>query len=93
MVRKHHNELTYIDFTKDVSQDVLLTKVTSSGGNIVDEISYKAMEPSSQNNGQGDMSEFYSSNNSVDYPNIEIKRLPSNPAPARILSCGAKLIK
>ncbi|WP_306350867.1 RHS repeat-associated core domain-containing protein [Flavobacterium sp. '19STA2R22 D10 B1'] len=78
MVRNHHNQLTYVDFTKDVSQDNLLRKVTSSGGNIVDEISYKTMESTEANNGQGMLTELYSSSNSVNYPNIEIKKIPSN---------------
>ena len=78
MVRNHHNELTYINFTKDVAKDIRLSKVTSSGGNIIDEIQYKEMEPSTSNNGFGALNEFYSSNNSLNYPFVEMKRLPTN---------------
>jgi len=78
MVRNHHNELTYINFTKDVGQDILLNKVTSAGGIIVDNITYSPMEPSTANNGLGNLSDFYSSQDGVTYPNVEIKRLPSN---------------
>ncbi|MBS3992185.1 MAG: VCBS repeat-containing protein [Bacteroidetes bacterium] len=79
MVRNHHNQLTYVDFTKDVSIDVLLKQVTLSGGNIVNQITYQTMEPpSTLNNSQGSLNDFYSSSNSVNYPNIEIKRMPTN---------------
>lgn len=73
MIQNQNNTATFIDFTKDVSQDVLLKKVTSSGGNIVDEITYKSMEPETNaNSGQGALSEFYSSNNFLNYPNSEV---------------------
>ena len=75
MVRNHRNKITYVDFTKDVSKDILLKKITSSGGNIVDEVTYSPMEPGTS---QGNLSNFYSSNNTVTYPNVEINRLQTN---------------
>lgn len=78
MVRNHTNEVTYIKFTKDVSNDILLNKVSSSGGEIVDEIEYANLEPSVTADGLGLQSDFYSSGDSVNYPNVEIKRLPAS---------------
>jgi RHS repeat-associated protein len=78
IVRGNSNVIEYYGFAKNVQTDNLLKKVTSSGGNIVDEISYQTMEPSTTlNNGQGALNEFYSSNDSVNYPNVEIKKLPT----------------
>ncbi|WP_205728654.1 FG-GAP-like repeat-containing protein, partial [Flavobacterium sp. J27] len=78
MVRNHYNQVTYIDFKKEVTKDARITKVTSSGGNLVNEVEYATMESSSSNNGLGNLNEFYSSSNSVNYPYLEIKRLPTN---------------
>lgn len=80
MVHNHYNRVIYIKFNKDVSEDIRLNKIISSGGNIVDQIEYKAMEPSTTlNNGQGALNDLlYSSSNSVNYPNVEIKKLPTN---------------
>ncbi|WP_395043756.1 RHS repeat-associated core domain-containing protein [Flavobacterium sp.] len=77
MVNNHTNKITYIKFFKDVSEDILLKKVTSSGGNIVDEIFYKTMDTSTLNNDMGGLSEFYSSLNSLNYPFVELKKLPT----------------
>lgn len=78
VVHNHNNKAFYIDFSKDVSKDNRISKITSSGGNIVDEIEYAVMEPSSSNSGFGNMNEFYSSSNSVNYPFVEIKRIPTS---------------
>ncbi|WP_119789571.1 T6SS effector amidase Tae4 family protein [Flavobacterium anhuiense] len=78
MVRNHHNQLTYVNFTKDVSQDILMTKVTSSVGAVSDAISYAAIDPGDSNNGFGNLNEFYSSSQSVSYPNVEIKKMPNS---------------
>lgn len=78
VVHNHNNKIFYIDFTKDVAKDNRIAKVTSSGGGIIDEVEYKAMESSSLNNGFGSLSEFYSSSNSVNYPFVEIKRTPTS---------------
>ncbi|MFM9988352.1 RHS repeat-associated core domain-containing protein [Flavobacterium sp.] len=82
LLRNHTNEITYINFTKDVSRDNTLLKVTQSGGAIVDEIEYKSMESST-----GDLglpSEFYSSENALDYPFVEIKKIATNKLVSRI---------
>lgn len=77
MVRNHYNQVTYVNFKKDVSQDILLKKAISSGGNIVDEISYEALEPDTPGtNGLGTLNQFYSSADAVSYPFVELKRIP-----------------
>lgn len=80
LVHNHKDKIYYIKFNKDVSEDIRLKKVTSSGGNIVDEVLYSNMQPSTTlNNGQGALNDlFYSSSNSVNYPFVEIKKLPDN---------------
>jgi|GEM_PF-507278 len=76
MVRNHYNQVTYINFTKDVTKNNLLKKVTAANGALIHKIMYQPLEPSENNSGYGNRDEFYSSSNSVRYPNIEIKRLP-----------------
>lgn len=94
MVRNHTSEITYINFTKDVSKDILLKKVTNSGGNIIDEITYEKMEPvSTLNNGLGGLSEFYSSLNSLTYPNVELKRLPGVSLVSKLKNTSEGLVK
>lgn len=79
VLQTHYNQAYFIKFKKDVAEDIRISKVTSSGGNIVDQIEYARMHPSSNlNNGQGALTEFYSSNNSLNYPFVEIKRLTDN---------------
>ncbi|NHN25699.1 hypothetical protein FIA58_008410 [Flavobacterium jejuense] len=78
VVHNHYNKAYFIKFNKNVAQDARITKVTSSGGNIVNEVEYATMESSSLNNGFGNLNEFYSSSNSLNYPYLEIKRLPTN---------------
>lgn len=71
MVRNHHNELTYINFTKNVDTDNRLNSVTESSGNIKQTITYAPME--AIGGGLGDAAiDFYSSGNTSVYPNIEI---------------------
>ena len=93
MVRNHTNEVTYIKFTKDVSNDILLNKVSSSGGEIVDEIEYANLEPSVTADGLGLQSDFYSSGNSVNYPNVEIKRLPSSTVVSKLKNTSLGVTK
>lgn len=77
IVHNHYNRIFYIKFKKNVAEDIRVKKITSSGGNIVDQIEYKSLEPTTtSNNGQGALNEFYSSNNSVNYPFVELKRIP-----------------
>lgn len=71
--------VTYVDFTKDFTKDNLLVKVTQSGGSIVDEISYKPMEPETLTTELlGAPVDFYSSENTLQYPLLELKRLPTS---------------
>ena len=76
MVRNHYNQVTYVNFTKDLAKDNLLKKVTVANGALVYKINYQSLEPSDNNSGYGNPDAFYSSSNSVRYPNMEIKRLP-----------------
>ncbi|VXB33207.1 conserved exported hypothetical protein [Flavobacterium sp. 9AF] len=78
VVHNHYNKAYFIKFNKDVAQDTRIKRVTSSGGNVVNEVEYATMEPSNLNNELGNLNEFYSSSNSVNYPYLEIKRLPTN---------------
>lgn len=83
MIRYHSSnnftrKITYIDFTKNVNIDNSLKKVNQSNGAIVDEITYDPMQSSEANAGFGTPSDFYSSNNSVNYPALELKQIPTN---------------
>ncbi len=71
-------KITYIDFAKNVNVDNSLKKVIQSNGAIVDEITYSPMRSSEDNFGFGSASDFYSSNNSVNYPAVELKQIESN---------------
>ena len=84
LVRGHLNKIEYYRFNKNAAEDNLLSKVTSSAGNIVDEIEYKAMQI-----GTG----FYSSNNSLNYPNVEINNLPTNYLVSKLKSTVGSTIK
>jgi len=76
--------ITYIDFKKDFNKDNLLTKVTQSNGAIVDEIEYKKMEPETGTNDLGTSSSFYSSTESLNYPLVELKKIPTNMLVSKI---------
>jgi hypothetical protein len=94
LVNNHLNQIWYINFTKDVSEDIRLTKVTASGGNIVDEILYKKMEPSYLNNaGLGSLYDFYSSLNTVNYPFVEVKRLSTNFIVSKLTNTVEGIVK
>lgn len=94
LVHNHYDRIFYVKFKKDVSEDIRLKKIISSGSNIVDQIEYKAMEPNSNlNDGQGTLNGFYSSNNSVSYPFVEIKKLPNNFLVSKITNTTEGIIK
>jgi RHS repeat-associated protein len=89
MIRYHGGanfakSITYIEFTKNTTLENSLKKVTQSNGAIVDEIIYSPMLSSTINGGLGTASDFYSSTNSVDYPFLEIKKIPSNKLVSRL---------
>ncbi|WP_017495376.1 RHS repeat-associated core domain-containing protein [Flavobacterium sp. WG21] len=74
-VRGHYNKIEYYQFNKNVDAENRLINVLSSGGNIKQTIEYKPMEAA--DSGLGNSStDFYSSENAVTYPNIEIIRNP-----------------
>jgi RHS repeat-associated protein len=77
MVQNQNHTLTYINFSKDFNSDNTIKTVTQSGGAIVDEITYKTMEPGLANNGFGAGTDLYSSGNNSFYPSIELKQIPS----------------
>jgi len=98
MLRYHGNnsfakKITYIDFTKNVNSDNSLKKVIQSNGGIVDEIMYNTMRSSEANAGFGIASDFYSSNNSVDYPALELKQIPSNKLVSKITNTAVGVTK
>jgi RHS repeat-associated protein len=93
MIRKHTNNIVYIDFSKDVGEDILMKKVYSSGGNIVNELKYSALEPLEVNNGLGQMYDFYSSGDSVNYPLVEIKRLPATKVVSKLTNISNGVTK
>ncbi|MEI7509643.1 MAG: FG-GAP-like repeat-containing protein, partial [Flavobacterium sp.] len=70
--------ITYIDFTRNLSTENLIKKVTQSNGAMVDEITYASMQSSTANNGYGLSSDFYSSSNTLNYPFVELKQIPNN---------------
>lgn len=71
VVRGHTNRIEYYQFNKNVDTENRLISVSESGGNITHTIEYKAMEAADSSFGDAS-SDFYSSSNSVTYPNIEI---------------------
>lgn len=94
LVHNHYDRIFYIKFKKDVSEDVRLKKVMASNGNIIDQIDYQAMEPTSNlNNGLGGLNEFYSSNNSASYPFVELTKTPSYYLVSRITNTSGGFVK
>ena len=73
IVRGHYKRIEYYQFNKNIDSDNRLKSVSESNGNIVQTIDYKPMV--SLYGGLGyPISDFYSSSNTVIYPNIEIIR-------------------
>ncbi|WP_310555738.1 RHS repeat-associated core domain-containing protein, partial [Flavobacterium sp.] len=93
MIRSKYAEMTYVDFQKDIAKEAMLKKVISSGGVVTDEVTYKTLEPSTANNGQGNLDEFYSSTNTLTYPNVEIKRVPTATLVSKITNTVNGVIK
>ena len=77
------DNIFYYSFNKNVTLDNLLQKVTSSGGNIVDEIEYRPME----------ISTIYSSNNSLNYPNLEINNLYTNYIVSKLKNSALGIVR
>ena len=73
VVRGHRNVVEYYQFNKNVDAENRLISVSESNGNIKQTIDYRTMEAIDGGIGSA-MSDFYSSGNSVNYPNIEIVR-------------------
>jgi RHS repeat-associated protein len=87
-------QITFIDFQKNVQEDLLLTKVNSSNNIVQDVIEYKALEPSNNiNNGLGTFDEFYSSTNSVTYPLVEIKKIPTSNVVSKLTNTTDGVVK
>jgi RHS repeat-associated protein len=73
IVRGHYNKIEYYQFNKNVDTENRLLTVSEASGNIKQFVEYKPMEAA--DSGLGNAStDFYSSSNSVTYPNIEIIR-------------------
>lgn len=98
VLRYHGNNsfaktITYIDFKKDFNQENLLEEVTQSGGGIVDRVFYEAMVSSGANNGLGNSNDFYSSGESLYYPYVEVKQIPSSYLVKKSSNTSAGVIK
>jgi RHS repeat-associated protein len=80
IVRGHYNIVEYYKFNKDVAKQNLIKKVTQSNGTIVDALEYQAMEtnPNINNGDYYNPVEFYSYNNSMSYPFVELKNMTAN---------------
>ena len=85
--------VTYIDFKKDFSEDNLLQKVTQSNGAIIDEIIYDDMVPAEGTNGLGNHTGFYSSTESLQYPLIELKQMPTNKLVSKLKNTSLGVVK
>lgn len=78
-----HNNLVFMrgksvwkgNYKKDLSKESTLIKVTEAGGDIVQNISYKKLEPTGT--GLGTANDLYYSSNSENYPFTELKRAPT----------------
>ncbi len=68
--------ITYIDFRKDYTQDNEIIRVSQSNGAIEDRIIYKPLVPTAIFN-PNNPADFYSSSNSLDYPNVELTQIPN----------------
>ncbi len=83
MVVQQHNlgtngcykAVKFIGFNKNFAKENLIKKIIQSEGSIVDEINYAPMVV--ENNEHDELSNFYSSRNSLNYPLLELKSLPS----------------
>ena len=82
LVHNHYNRLFYVNFTKDISEDIRLKRVKASNNAIVDEIDYAPMEGA-----------IYTSSNALNYPFIEINRLPKNYLVYRIKNISEGITK
>lgn len=77
IVRGHNNKIEYYQFNKNADTENRLVSVSESNGNIVQAIEYKAME--SLDSGLGNAAtDFYSSENTSLYPDVEIIRNPDS---------------
>ncbi|MDP5202019.1 RHS repeat-associated core domain-containing protein [Flavobacterium sp. DG2-3] len=73
VIRGHYNKIEYYQFNKSVDAENRLITVSESNGNIKQIIDYKPMMAA--DGGLGNSSaDFYSSENGVNYPGIEIGR-------------------
>ena len=73
IVRGHYNKIEYYQFNKDFDKDNRLKSVTEANGKIIQTIDYKAMEATDGKFGNSS-TDFYSSADGINYPNIEIVR-------------------
>ncbi|WP_031457782.1 SpvB/TcaC N-terminal domain-containing protein, partial [Flavobacterium chungangense] len=73
IVRGHYNKIEYYQFNKDFDKDNRLKSVTEANGKIIQTIDYKAMEATDGKFGNSS-TDFYSSADAVNYPNVEIVR-------------------
>jgi RHS repeat-associated protein len=73
----YNKMIEFVNFSKNFVRDNSLKRVKQSDNAIVDEITYAPLAPGTSNFGYGVPNDFYSSNNSVFYPSVEIKQMPT----------------
>ena len=94
VVRNTTQELARINFSKDVSRDATLTKVMSSGGQIVSEIEYAPLAPKNAKTGNGALNDpIYSISGKMVFPNVEIQRLPTMKVVSRLKNTSLGITK
>lgn len=85
--------VTYVDFKKDLSNDMYIKTISQSNGAIVDNIEYRTMEPDLLANGDQDMNGFYTSDQDLPYPLIDIKQLPTNRLVSKLSNTSLGITK
>ncbi|WP_426484979.1 RHS repeat-associated core domain-containing protein [Flavobacterium sp. 2] len=73
LVRGHYNKIEYYQFNKNVGTENRLIEVSEANGNIKHNIEYKSMQADDGNTGNA-ATDFYSSENAMTYPNVDIIR-------------------
>ncbi|MEN2416228.1 FG-GAP-like repeat-containing protein [Flavobacterium mesophilum] len=73
LVRGHYNKIEYYQFNKNVETESRLVEVSEANGNIKQNIEYKSMQAIDGGTGNA-ATDFYSSENAVTYPNVDIIR-------------------
>lgn len=85
--------VTYIDFKRNVTNENYLKTIRQSEGAIIDDIEYHDMEPDLLGNGDQDINGFYTSDQNLQYPLIDIKQLPTNRLVSKLSNTSLGITK